>query len=218
MHRLVEELRAADSSVHQVHVGPQGEGRVCMAQPLGDLLDVRPASNSIDAQVWRKVWKLTHSMPTASRAWFSTRWATLPRTSGVPRLRRKDGRLRPAVGVASVRQQPRRHPRRERGLAPAGLRLQPAAPAAVELLADLDVRALAQLDVRPGQPESLGDPQAAMGEELEEQPPARLAFLALRDRVHQQRQLFPSQRPGARSFLIAAAKRPALRIGRSGGS
>jgi hypothetical protein len=39
-YRLIHELGVADPLVHQVHVGPQGEARIGMAEPVGDLPDV----------------------------------------------------------------------------------------------------------------------------------------------------------------------------------
>ena len=48
--------------------------------------------------------------------------------------------------------------------------------------------AIAELDVRPGQPDGLADPQPGMGQELEEEPPA------LGDRSEQQLQLFAGKR------------------------
>ena len=64
-----------------------------------------------------------------------------------PYLRGKDGRVRPAVGVAAVFEQSSRHAFRKRNVAPPVARLQPASLAPVELLADANVRALAELDV-----------------------------------------------------------------------
>jgi hypothetical protein len=42
----------------------------------------------------------------------------------------------------------------------------------VDLLAGLDVRIVAEVDLRPAQPERLADPDPGMAEELEEQPVA----------------------------------------------
>lgn len=70
-----------------------------------------------------------------------------------------------------MRDQPCRHSRRQRDVAPPGAALQPPALAAVELLADLDMRVVLQLHVLPGQANHLGDSQPGMDEELEEEMP-----------------------------------------------
>lgn len=54
-----------------------------------------PFAKSSEAQVWRKVWKLTHGMPTSALAGLSTRSATLPRISSVPTSEVKTGSVGP---------------------------------------------------------------------------------------------------------------------------
>lgn len=50
-----------------------------------------PLANSSEAQVWRKLWKLTQGIPTSLRAGFRTRSAILPRISSVPTSEVKTG-------------------------------------------------------------------------------------------------------------------------------
>lgn len=81
----------------------------------------------------------------------------------------KTGSVWAGVVRLSMCDQPCRHPRCQWDVAPSGAALQPPALAAVELLADLHVRIGLQLHVLPGQADHLGDPQAGMDEELEDQ-------------------------------------------------
>lgn len=60
---LIDEGRIPDPGVHQVDVNLQGEPGVGVAQPLRYLLHVAAASNSSEAQVWRKVWNVTQGRP-----------------------------------------------------------------------------------------------------------------------------------------------------------
>ncbi len=51
----------------------QCEGRIGVAEPLRDLADFFPPSNSLNAQVCRKEWKPSHGAPARSEAPSSTR-------------------------------------------------------------------------------------------------------------------------------------------------
>ena len=103
----VQEVGIAESAIHQVHIGPQRERRLSMAEPPGDLARLRPSSNSSDAAVCLNVWKSPHGTPALSVGGFSSRQRTFDSFSGtpprLPRTLEANMIRRPLSGSQSVR-------------------------------------------------------------------------------------------------------------------